>query len=94
MKLSLVLLTKVSFGDIVPGNCASAPIKVKPKMSNDLAVQLDAKLNQHVAEMEQIGILADAHIKRIEQSFAELNPNFALAEQSWLATLERLNVQS
>ncbi|WLB04536.1 hypothetical protein [Bradyrhizobium elkanii] len=43
-------------------------------MSNDLVVQLGAKLDQFQSDMDQAGNIADAAIARIEQSFASLNP--------------------
>ncbi|MGF6433481.1 hypothetical protein [Bradyrhizobium elkanii] len=43
-------------------------------MSNDLVVQLGAKLDQFAADMNQAGDIADAAVARIEQSFANLNP--------------------
>ncbi|MHC1949871.1 hypothetical protein IF803_36740 [Bradyrhizobium sp. UFLA06-06] len=43
-------------------------------MSNDLVVQLGAKLDQFQSDMDQAGDIADAAIARIEQSFANLNP--------------------
>jgi len=45
-------------------------------MSNDLVVQLGAKLDQFQSDMSQAGDIADAAISRIEQSFASLNPTF------------------
>jgi hypothetical protein len=44
------------------------------KMSNDLVVQLGAKLDQFASDMNQAGDMADSAISRIEQSFANLNP--------------------
>jgi hypothetical protein len=38
-------------------------------MSNDLVVQLGAKLDQFQSDMNQDGDIADAAISRIEQSF-------------------------
>lgn len=43
-------------------------------MSNDLVVQLGAKLDQFASDMNQAGDMADSAISRIEQSFASLNP--------------------
>ncbi|UPJ69863.1 hypothetical protein [Bradyrhizobium sp. 187] len=43
-------------------------------MSNDLVVQLGAKLDQFASDMNQAGDMADSAISRIEQSFANLNP--------------------
>ncbi|MCP3412730.1 hypothetical protein NLM16_01295 [Bradyrhizobium brasilense] len=43
-------------------------------MSNDLVVQLGAKLDQFQSDMNQAGDIADAAVARIEQSFANLNP--------------------
>ncbi|WP_271601096.1 hypothetical protein [Bradyrhizobium sp. CCBAU 45384] len=43
-------------------------------MSNDLVVQLGAKLDQFQSDMNQAGDIADSAIARIEQSFASLNP--------------------
>ncbi|WP_431014679.1 hypothetical protein [Bradyrhizobium pachyrhizi] len=43
-------------------------------MSNDLVVQLGAKLDQFAADMNQAGDIADAAVARVEQSFANLNP--------------------
>ncbi|MCK1338524.1 outer membrane murein-binding lipoprotein Lpp [Bradyrhizobium sp. LB7.2] len=43
-------------------------------MSNDLVVQLGAKLDQFASDMNQAGDMADAAIDRIERSFANLNP--------------------
>jgi hypothetical protein len=43
-------------------------------LSNDLVVQLGAKLDQFQSDMDQAGNIADAAIARIEQSFASLNP--------------------
>ncbi|PDT68126.1 hypothetical protein, partial [Bradyrhizobium sp. C9] len=44
-------------------------------MSNDLVVQLGAKLDQFQSDMNQAGDIADNAIARIEQSFANLNPS-------------------
>ncbi|MCP3400238.1 hypothetical protein [Bradyrhizobium sp. CCGB20] len=43
-------------------------------MSNDLVVQLGAKLDQFQSDMNQAGDIADSAVSRIEQSFASLNP--------------------
>lgn len=43
-------------------------------MSNDLVVQLGAKLDQFQSDMNQAGDIADAAVSRIEQQFASLNP--------------------
>lgn len=43
-------------------------------MSNDLVVQLGAKLDQFQSDMNQAGDIADAAVSRIEQEFASLNP--------------------
>jgi hypothetical protein len=43
-------------------------------MSNDLVVQLGAKLDQFTSDMNQAGDIADSAVSRIEQSFASLNP--------------------
>ena len=43
-------------------------------MSNDLVVQLCAKLDQFQSDMNQAGNIADNAVARIEQSFANLNP--------------------
>src|ERR1700743_3027690 len=43
-------------------------------MSNDLVVQLGAKLDQFQNDMNSAGDIADAAVSRIEQSFANLNP--------------------
>src|ERR1700743_2278257 len=45
-------------------------------MSNDLVVQLGAKLDQFQNDMNSAGDIADAAVSRIEQSFANLNPPF------------------
>lgn len=43
-------------------------------MSNDLVVQLGAKLDQFASDMNRAGDMADSAVGRIEQSFASLNP--------------------
>jgi hypothetical protein len=43
-------------------------------MSNDLVVQLGAKLDQFASDMNQAGDMADSAVSRIEQSFASINP--------------------
>lgn len=43
-------------------------------MSNDLVVQLGAKLDQFASDMNQAGDMADSAVSRIESSFANLNP--------------------
>jgi len=43
-------------------------------LSNDLVVQLGAKLDQFQSDMNQAGDIADSAVSRIEQSFANLNP--------------------
>lgn len=43
-------------------------------MSNDLVVQLGAKLDQFQSDMNTAGDIADAAVSRIEQQFANLNP--------------------
>lgn len=43
-------------------------------MSNDLVVQLGAKLDQFQSDMNQAGDIADSAVSKIEQSFANLNP--------------------
>jgi hypothetical protein len=43
-------------------------------MSDDLVVQLGARLDKFAADMNQAGDIADGAINRIEQSFASLNP--------------------
>lgn len=43
-------------------------------MSNDLVVQLGAKLDQFQSDMNQAGDIADAAVSRIVQQFANLNP--------------------
>lgn len=43
-------------------------------MSNDLVVQLGAKLDQFQSDMNQAGDMADSAISKIEDSFANLNP--------------------
>ncbi|MGY3610449.1 MULTISPECIES: hypothetical protein [unclassified Bradyrhizobium] len=43
-------------------------------MSNDLVVQLGAKLDQFQSDMNKAGDIADDAVSRIEQSFASLNP--------------------
>src|SRR6185437_13479945 len=43
-------------------------------MSNDLVVQLGAKLDQFQSDMNQAGDIADSAVSKIEQSFASLNP--------------------
>lgn len=45
-------------------------------MSNDLVVQLGAKLDQFTNDMNQAGDIADDAVSRIESSFASLNPGF------------------
>jgi uncharacterized protein YukE len=45
-------------------------------MSNDLVVQLGAKLDQFQADMNQAGDIADSAVSKIEQSFTNLNPTF------------------
>lgn len=47
-------------------------------MSNDLVVQLGAKLDQFSNDMSQAGDIADSAVSRIEQSFASLNPGISL----------------
>ena len=44
-------------------------------MSNDLVVQLGAKLDQFSNDMNQAGDIADSAVSRIESSFASLNPS-------------------
>lgn len=43
-------------------------------MSNDLVVQLGAKLDQFASDLNQAGDMADSAVSRIEQSFASINP--------------------
>lgn len=43
-------------------------------MSNDLVVQLGAKLDQFQSDMNQAGDIADSAVSRIEDSFSNLNP--------------------
>src|SRR4029079_7210638 len=43
-------------------------------MSDDLVVQLGARLDKFAADMNQAGDIADGAINRMEQSFASLNP--------------------
>jgi hypothetical protein len=43
-------------------------------MSNDLVVQLGAKLDQFQSDMNAAGDMADSAVSRIESSFASLNP--------------------
>lgn len=43
-------------------------------MSNDLVVQLGAKLDQFQSDMNQAGDIADSTVGKIEDSFASLNP--------------------
>lgn len=43
-------------------------------MSNDLVVQLGAKLDQFQSDMNSAGDIADSAVSKIEQSFASLNP--------------------
>ncbi|WP_159012448.1 hypothetical protein [Bradyrhizobium sp. S69] len=43
-------------------------------MSNDLVVQLGAKLDQFQSDMNSAGDMADSAVSRIESSFASLNP--------------------
>lgn len=47
-------------------------------MSNDLVVQLGAKLDQFQSDMNQAGNMADDAVSRIEESFANLNPGINL----------------
>ncbi|MCP1915697.1 hypothetical protein J2R96_008177 [Bradyrhizobium elkanii] len=47
-------------------------------MSNDLVVQLGAKLDQFQSDMNQAGNMADDAVSRIEDSFASLNPGINL----------------
>lgn len=44
-------------------------------MSNDLVVQLGAKLDQFQSDMNSAGDMADSAVSRIESSFAGLNPS-------------------
>lgn len=44
-------------------------------MSNDLVVQLGAKLDQFQSDMSSAGDMADSAVSRIESSFASLNPS-------------------
>lgn len=43
-------------------------------MSNDLVVQLGAKLDQFQSDLNQAGDMADSAVSKIEDSFANLNP--------------------
>ncbi len=43
-------------------------------MSNDLVVQLGARLDQFASDLNQAGDMADSAVGRIESSFASLNP--------------------
>ncbi len=60
-------------------------------LANDLVVQLGAKLDQFQSDMNQVGDIADAAVARIEQSFANLNPQWAALLRSVLPLLVSLN---
>jgi hypothetical protein len=48
-------------------------------MSNDLVVQLGAKLDQFQSDMNQAGDIADSTVSRIEDSFKNLNPGVSFS---------------
>jgi hypothetical protein len=60
-------------------------------MSNDLVVQLGAKLNQRQSDMNSAGNIADSAVSRIESSFAAANPKFAAGSAALTTMLERLD---
>lgn len=60
-------------------------------LANDLVVQLGAKPDQFQSDMNQVGDIADAAVARIEQSFANLNPQWAALLRSVLPLLVSLN---
>jgi hypothetical protein len=55
-------------------------------MSNDLVVQLGAKLDQFTSDMNQAGDIADSAVSRIESSFSNLNPGVGLGGLAAAAT--------